>query len=504
MNLSSEPGSILTVDVGTSSLKTALYDQNGNVNSKEITRYSYNSPQSGWAEGDPINWWEGLKNNLYKLKEGSHEVSNVRAISFTGQMHTGILLDGNNEPIEPTILWLDSRADQEAEDLRNEFNLPPYKISSAYTMPKLLWLKKNDPEKLEKTKKILWPKDYLRFKLTGEILTDVTEAGGSGMLNWQTKEWEEERVKRVGLSMDQLPSIQNPDETAGAIKKEFLEEFGLSEETKVLTGVGDVAALMGGAPPEEGRVTCTLGSSSMIFMSLGEEDEVINDPDHRLYTYPLFPYFNFFGGVSSTTGAALEWVQTKITGVEERGKEFEETIGEALDVEPGSDGLTFIPYLSGERSPFWSDNIKGGFYGFRLSHDYRHAIRSVMEGVGFSLRHLLEIYNEHGLQPEKLSLAGGGADTKGWPQIIADVTQMEVSIFAGRGSEAVTRVLFALCSTKMNDETFKQNLDKTYAAPEIIQPRDELESVYGEGFKTYKELSNFALEQSEPPESKLG
>ena len=497
MNFSSQPNSILTVDVGTSSLKTALYDQNGTVQGKEISRYSYNSPQSGWAEGDPYQWWEAFKNNLSKLKEGPHEIRNIAAISFTGQMHTGILLDKNKEPIKPTILWLDQRADQEAEELRNEFNLPPYKISSAYTLPKLLWLKNNQPEKLERAEKILWPKDYLRFKLTGEILTDVTEAGGSGMLNWQSKQWEEERVKKVGLSMDQLPTLQNPDESAGSIKKEFSAEFGLSDDIEVFTGIGDVAALMGGAPPDEGRVTCTLGSSSMIFMSLGEDNEVIDDPDNRLYTYPLFPYFNFFGGVSSTTGAALEWVQNKITGVEERGKEFEETIEEALDVKPGSEGLTFIPYLSGERSPFWNDDIRGGFYGFRLSHDYRHAIRAVMEGIGFSLRHLMEIYDEHDLQPEKLSLAGGGADTKGWPQIIADITQMEVSIFAGRGSEAVTRVLFALSSTKMNDESFKQNLDKTYAAPEIIQPRDELESIYSEGFQTYKELSNFAVEQSE-------
>jgi xylulokinase len=497
LNLNPKPNGILTVDVGTSSLKTALYNQDGTVQRKEISRYSYNSPQSGWAEGDPNEWWEAFKKNLSKLKKGAQGIRDVGAISFTGQMHTGILLDKNKEPIKPTILWLDQRADQEAEELRNELNLPPYKISSAYTIPKLLWLKKNHPEKLEKTEKILWPKDYLRFKLTGEVLTDVTEAGGSGMLNWQSKEWEEERVKKVGLRMDQLPPLQNPEEKAGEIKQEFLAEFGLSDDIEVFTGIGDVAALMGGAPPDEGRVTCTLGSSSMIFMSLGEEDEVIKDSDDRLYTYPLFPYFNFFGGVSSTTGAALEWVQNKITGIEERDKEFEETIEEALDVEPGSDGLTFIPYLSGERSPFWSDDIKGGFYGFRLSHDYRHAIRAVMEGIGFSLRHLLEIYNEHGLQPEKLSLAGGGADTKGWPQIIADVTQMEVSIFAGRGSEAVTRVLFALSSSEMNDESFKRNLDKTYADPEIVQPRNELEGVYSEGYQTYKELSNFALKQSE-------
>lgn len=484
--MDSQNASILTVDVGTSSLKAVVYDPQGQVLHSATRRYSYRAEQPGLAEADPDTWWRALQGALSELAQRC-AIQAAQAVSFTGQMHTAVLLDAQGAVIPPTILWLDRRASVETKDLQDQLRLPPYQLNSTYTLPKLLWLHRHRPETLEKTHKILWPKDYLRFRLTGEVCTDLTEPGGAALLDWKEQCWVEDRLALVGLAPDVLPPIRPAVADAGAMLPDVARSLGLNPDARVVVGMGDVAALFGAAPPAQGRVSCSLGSSSMIFAPF-EQSQHIQDPKDRLYIYPFGPY-PLLGGVSSTTGAALVWICELC-----HGQELGTCVADALTVQPGADGVCFVPYLAGERSPYWTDDIRAGFYGLQLAHRRANLVRAVMEGVAYSLRHLLDIYDELGVPIDEIALAGGGATTKGWPQIIADVCQRKVLIYAQE--ETVTRVLFALCQVNMGRANFEDALLQTFQEPLVVECGERLADVYREGYQEYRALAAFADRQA--------
>jgi xylulokinase len=504
---------ILAVDVGTSSLKAVVYGPRANLIASATRRYEYVSPQPGWAESNPEDWWRAFQAALADLRGQGFALAGLEAIAFTGQMHTAVLLDGAGQVLEPTILWLDRRAAAETEELAGRLNLPPYQINSTYTLPKLLWLSRHRPDVAQKIRTILWPKDYLRYRLTGILCTDVTEAGGAALLNWDTRAWAGDRLEWVGLPASVLPPARPADAVVGPPRPDVAEKLGLNPAAKVVVGMGDVAALIGGAPPRPGRVVCSLGSSSMVFMALAGDRHPC-DPAGRLYTYPLPPY-RLLGGVSSTTGSALVWAYHTFAGaggpdgrippspavrrdfaggLGGSDATFESAMQRALQVPPGADGLCFVPYLAGERSPHWRDDIRGGFYGLRLSHTPDHLIRAVMEGVAYSLRHLLDIYQELGTPVEELALAGGGTKTPGLSQIIADVCRRDVSIYAEE--ETVTRVLYALCRSALCQDDFEDTLVSTFAQPGVVCRHADLADLYQRGYLAYRRLAGFALQEA--------
>ena len=483
----------LTVDVGTSSLKAVIYDRQGTVIGAATTRYSYRSEQPGWAEMDPDDWWSAFQAALRDLQRQGFALEAAEAIAFTGQMHSAILLDAGGEPLEPTILWLDRRAAQETEELAARLQLPPYQINSTYTLPKLLWLKRYRPEVVREIRTILWPKDYLRYRLTGVVCTDLTEAGGAALLDWESGTWARERLPLVGLTESVLPPICKANAIVGSPRSEVANELGLNPAAQVIVGIGDVAALVGGAPCKPGRVVCSLGSSSMVFAAL-DQDQFPRDSEHRLYTYPFLTPYRLFGGVSSTTGAALVWAYNSFAKGISPATDFESAMSEAARQEPGADGLCFVPYLAGERSPYWLDEIRAGLYGLRLSHDSRNVLRAVMEGVAFSLRHLLDIYSECGVPAQELTLAGGGTRTPGLCQTIADVCGMDVSIYAEE--ETVTRVLYALCRSALDGLELNDGLIQTFRAPERIDCRREFAARYDASYAKYRRLAAFAAHEA--------
>jgi xylulokinase len=483
---------ILAVDVGTSSLKAVLFNAVGAVVGSAIQRYDYRSEQPGWAEGNPAHWWAAFEGALADLRQQGFDLTTVEAISFTGQMHTVVLLDAAGQPLEPTILWLDRRAAAETTELTAKLQLPPYQINSTYTLPKLLWLKRHRPEVVEKIRTILWPKDYLRYRLTGLLGTDMTEAGGAALLNWQNRSWAIDRLALVGLEPSVLPTAYEANTVVGPPRPELANRLGLNPMAKVVVGMGDVAALIGGAPPQPGRVVCSLGSSSMIFMALADHQQP-QDPTHRLYTYPLGPY-RLLGGVSSTTGAALVWAYQQIAQSGTTELDFEQVMTEAAQLEPGAAGLCFIPYLAGERTPYWLDNIKAGFYGLQLSHTRLHLIRAVMESVAYSLRHLLDIYAELGVPVTELVLAGGGTKTPGLAQIIADVCQYDVAIYTE--AETVTRVLYALCRSALDQTNFDEILLNSFPVPTVMPCQRDYANDYQWSYDAYRRLADFALKEA--------
>jgi sugar (pentulose or hexulose) kinase len=245
-----------------------------------------------------------------------------------------------------------------------------------------------------------------------------------------------------------------------------------------------VLALIGGAPPLPGQAMCSLGSSSMVFAPL-PPDHAVADPANRLYVYPLLPY-PLLGGVSSTTGAALQWAWESLYGDH---TPIEDAIRQAVAVPAGAQGLFFLPFLAGERSPFWNDGLRGGFYGLTLAHRRPHLLRAVLEGVAFSLRFLLDLYAELGVRLDAIALAGGGSATPGWPQIIADVCHLPVRIYTG--AETVTRGLYAFACQSLGGESFVQALARTFPAPVVLSPRPDGQ-VYDEIYRRYCLLADFA------------
>jgi xylulokinase len=480
--------SILTVDVGTSSLKAVLYADDGRIMAAATRRYGYRAEQPGWAEADPEAWWQALREALTELAGQGPGLEAVEAVSFTGQMHTAVLLDAEGQVIPPTILWLDRRAEAETEELRKLLHLPPYQLNSTFTLPKLLWLHRHRPEVLARTRTLLWPKDYLRFRLTGEICTDLTEPGGAVLLDWATRKWALDRLALVDLDAAVLPSIRPASGCGGRLRAQAALELGLPLQARVAVGMGDVAALFGAAPLRPGRVVCSLGSSSMVFAPVTPDQAP--DPAHRLYVYPFGPR-PMLGGVSSTTGSSLAWAHAKFG----QGKTFEACVAEAVEIAPGAEGVCFVPYLAGERNPFWNDRLRGGFYGLQLAHDGRHLVRAVMEGVAFSLRYLLNLFGEMGIPLHEIALAGGGATTPGWSQILADVCQLPVLVFAG--SDTVTRVLFALSQEHLGRGVFGESLLRTFDEPVSIGPRQHLESIYDDAYRRYQAFSEFALHMAQ-------
>jgi xylulokinase len=371
-------------------------------------------------------------------------------------MHSAVLLDDSDTPVGPSVLWLDRRASAETEELQRRLGLPPYKLNSSYTLPKLYWLSKNRPQQLEGVRTILWPKDYLRMRLTGVKVTDYTEGIGSALLDWETKSWIPERIESCGLSADVLPEIR-PQEEMYRLTPEVAEELGFSGECTVLVGSGDIAALLGSAPHRKGRLVYSMGSSSMYFTEIREG----LDEAKGLYSLDLGGY-RLFGGVSSTTGASLSWAFEELWG----GKEviaFEEMVERVLEQEPEDEALLFFPFLAGERSPFWSDNISGSFEGLKLHHGKRHLTRAVMEGVAFSLRYVLDLMESVGVRIDQVALSGGGARTKGWPEMIAAATGKEVVIY--NAEETVTTVLYAIMASQLQGASFRETLSSLFAEP---------------------------------------
>ena len=277
---------VLAFDIGTSSLKAVVYAKNGKQLASESSGYEIISNQPGWAETNVDEWKKSLDIVLKNLGKKPNLLTEVKVIAFTGQMHTAVLLDEWHEPINPTILWLDRRATIETEELQIQLNMPAYQLNSTYTLPKLLWLKRHNPDVINKIKYILWPKDYLRFLFTGKILTDITEAGGAGLLNWNTLTWAKDRLENIGIDPGILPPIMQADQDAGKLIPEIAKKYRINPTAKIIVGAGDVLALISSAPPAYGRVTCSIGSSSMVFIPVEGENKS-TDPLNRVYTYPL-------------------------------------------------------------------------------------------------------------------------------------------------------------------------------------------------------------------------
>lgn len=411
---------LLGIDLGTSSVKILAIGERGNIIGDVSKDYPVNYPRDNWAEQNPEDWWINTREGIKELTQKFSIASNsIRAVSFSGQMHGLVALDGNNEVLTPAILWCDQRTYEECEDITNFFGkekLTQYvgnKALTGFTAPKILWLKKNKRDVFDKIKHILLPKDYIRFKLTGDFATDVSDASGMLLLDVKNRSWSKEMLEFIGIKESVLPALYESYEVTGKVTEDSKRELGLKGEILVIAGAGDQAAgAIGTGAVEDGIVSVNLGTSGVVFAA---HDEFAVDRENRLHAFCHANGKYHSMGVMLSAASCLKWWVEEVN----RGMTFDQLLEEAKGSQ--SSGVVFLPYLFGERTPYSDPDARGCFIGLSINTTRGEMTRAVLEGVAFGLKDSLEILKDIKIPIKEIRVIGGGAKSPLWKQILADV-----------------------------------------------------------------------------------
>lgn len=429
---------VIGVDVGTSGTKAIAMNAEGKLLASALKEYPLHSPKPGWAEQDPADWrratLEALAELASKINPGE-----VHAIGLTGQMHGSVFLDADNQVIRPALLWCDQRTADQCDAITQEaggeaalVDMVANPALTGFTAPKILWLRDNEPANFDKTRKILLPKDYIRWVLTGEYATDVADASGTLLFDVRNRCWHRELLSRLDLDPGLLPPSFEGPEITGRLLPEVASLTGLPAGIPVMAGGGDQAAGgIGCGIVRPGIVSSSLGTSGVVFAF---SEGVSADPLGRVHTFcHAVPGKWHVMGVMLSAGGALQWYRNTLCQ-EERdkaaatGRDAYEYITEGAEtVAPGAEGLLFLPYLTGERTPHKDPYAKAAFIGLSLRHTKAHMARSVMEGVAFGMRDSLDIMREMGIPLTVSRVSGGGARSALWRQILADSGRIEIA-----------------------------------------------------------------------------
>lgn len=419
---------LLGIDLGTSSVKAIMFDSaTSSIKAVAGREYAINHPAPDRAEQDPDEWWRATVEVVRRVtaEAGTNEVT---AISFSGQMHGTVLLGKDAKPIAPAIIWADQRTASTVAELTATLGAEQY-AAVAGTLPAagfmgatLLWLKQHAPALLERTHKVILPKDYVRLCMTGEIATDPSDAGSSAVFDVSRRDWAKNIISKAGLPETVFPTVWASGAVAGYLRAEAAGELGLTTGIAVMTGCGDQPAqAIGNGLISPGLASVTTGSGGQVFVPLRRE------PGQPLRTDPRLHVFNhaapdmwFVLGAILSAGLSLRWLRD-LVGLEGDPQAYPKLSAEAAQVAPGAEGLIFLPYLYGERTPHMDALARGSFIGLSAHHNRGHLARAVMEGVSFALRQTLEISRTLGASADTIIAAGGGAESDVWRGIQADV-----------------------------------------------------------------------------------
>lgn len=421
---------ILGIDLGTSSVKAMLFDSFQGVLAVEASKYDVSIPKEGYAQQDPLKWWKETKKVLLELKQNYRDAfEQIAAIGFSGQMHGIVLADKEGNPLREAILWLDQRSKEELDKIHKKIDFDRMgeifrtRVFTGFAFPSLLWIKEHEPELLKKTEAVMMPKDFIRYKITGKMASDVSDASSSAIFDTAQRTWAYEIIKEFELPEHIFPPCGESMDIAGYVTKECEAECGLKAGIPVIYGAGDQQAQsLGNGVCEEGRIICNIGTGGQISTYIKEP---VYDKKLRTHTF-CHPYDKGYTiyGATLCSGMSLNWLKNKILKIDG----FEELSRQAGEIAPGSEGLIYLPYLSGERTPHMNPCAKGMFAGITLGQDSRHFVRAVMEGVTMSLRDSLEIFKELGIKCDTIIASGGGARSSEWLQMQADIFNKKVIV----------------------------------------------------------------------------
>ena len=489
---------LVGVDVGTSGAKCIIADETGKVLASSTKEYPLYTPKAGWAEQNPIDWWEGVKAGLKDILEGVNKEELV-GISFSGQMHGLVALDENNEVIRPSILWCDQRTQKQCDwitekagGLEGLLKHTNNRMLTGYTGGKILWLRDEEPENFKKMKVFVCPKDYIRLKMTGNIAIDVSDASGTGFFNTKDRVWADELIEIAGLDKSIFPEAVESTALCGTVTKEAALETGLPEGLNVYAGGGDaVIQTTGTGLVKPGVLGVVIGTSGNVSMGM---DKYVDNPEGKLQMFAnnepgLWHSF----GCTLTAGGAYSWYAKNLAGEEaiiakEEGRKIYDVLNDSAEKSaPGANGVIFAPYLTGERCPYPDPNARGMFYGLTLGTTKSDITRAVMEGVTYSLKQVVELMSAGG-KPEKVYLSGGGASSELWKQMAADIFEIPVyTMSAAKEGGAYGAVLVAGVGAgvweNLNEAIKVLKEDEKYYTPSC-----ETRDAYRKAYELYKML----------------
>ncbi len=420
---------VVGVDVGTSGTKAALFDEYGRTISSKTVEYPLYQPKNGWAEQDPADWKNAA---VEAIRAVSPENGEVAAIGVTGQMHGLVMLGEDGEVLRRSIIWCDQRTGVECRELEETLgrkrliSITANPAITGFTAAKILWVKKHEPEIFGKCRHILLPKDYVRYTLTGEFATDVSDASGTQLLDIPNRDWSDEMLETLGIRRETLGKVYESPEVTGFITKEAAEKCGLRAGIPVVAGAGDnAAAAVGMGVVNEGDAFTTIGTSGVVF---AHTEKPLIDPLGRIHTFCCaVPGKWHVMGVTQAAGLSLRWLRdtvcrAEVEEAESKGVDpYEIMTAEAEKSPIGSNRLIFLPYLMGERTPHADPDCRGAFVGLSASHTRADMIRAVIEGVSFSLKDCLKVLGEVGIEPSVMKLCGGGCRSLFWRQTLSDI-----------------------------------------------------------------------------------
>lgn len=432
---------ILTFDIGTTGNKCSLFDSKGKPLFAETVDYETYYPRPGWSEQNPEDFWKSVISGTGKLLQKSGaDSSAIAVIGLSGHMNGCIPVDGQGNILFNNIIHSDSRSTKECRDILNTFgnkefyDITGHRVDPHYTLPKILWIRNRHPELYSRCSYVLNSKDYILFKLTGNLgITDYSDASMTGMLDVNRRKWSEDLVSELGLDLRKLPVIMKSTDVAGYLSNEAAALLGLKAGTPVIAGGGDAAcATKGAGVVELGEAYNYIGSSSWIIIL---NDRPVKDGDARIFNlYDLDgEHCNVCGTMQCAT-ISYDWVLNNIGRYEvEKAKELKENVFDLMDsiaagVPAGANGIVFLPYLMGERTPLWDENTRGAFIGFGLYNKKEDLFRAVYEGIAFALRSILDVYEENGIKVDTLALIGGGAKSRLWNEIMCNVYGKRVKV----------------------------------------------------------------------------
>lgn len=481
---------ILGIDLGTSSVKGMLFDTNKGVLSVEATDYKVSIPNVSYAEQSPNMWWSSTLEVLSKLRKKNTELmKQIKAVGFSGQMHGLVATDSNGEPVRPAILWLDQRTESEIQNINSKLPIEEMgevfanKVSTGFAFPSLLWIKEMEPDIFNKIEYIMLPKDFIRMKMTGEFGVEISDASSTTMFHTKKRDWAWDVIEEFELPKRIFPKCSLSTDIAGYITDECFESTGIPVGTPVIYGAGDqLAQSIGNGCIEEGKIISNIGTGGQISTFI---NEFKYDKKLRTHTFchALFPAYTIFGA-TLCSGMSLNWLKNKLLHVES----YQELSEMAMEVEAGSNGLIYLPYLSGERTPHMNSSASGMFFGVKLIHDRRHFARAVMEGVAFSLKDSLTIFNELGIRADTIIASGGGASSEVWLQIQADIFNKPVTVCHVKEQACLGACLLAAFSIG-EFKSMKEACDSHIEfSDKIYYPDKKNAKVYEKSYEVFKQL----------------
>ena len=474
--------SYIGIDLGTSGTKLLLVSADGAILAENTQTYEVFYPQSGWSEQNPADWFAAAMRGLKELLQGQDK-SAVKGIAFGGQMHGLVALDAEDNVIRPAILWNDGRTEKQTAYLNTiigKEKLSAYTGNIAFagfTAPKILWVKRNEPENFKKIAKIMLPKDYLIYKFSGCFATDLSDASGMLLLDVKNRRWSREMCEICGISEEQLPALYESYEVVGTLKREIAEELGLSAEVKIIAGAGDnAAAAVGTGVVGEGGCNISLGTSGTLFVSSAEYKE---DRVNALHSFCHADGGWHLMGCILSAASCNAWWSEKVLQTDDYAKEQA-----GLEEELGRNDVYFLPYLMGERSPHNDVNARGAFIGMRPDTTRKQMTLSVLEGVTFALRDCLEAAKKNGVKIERTKLCGGGAKSTLWRKIVANVMGIPVDIPQTEQGPSYGAAMLAMVGCG-EYASVRQAAEAIVRVKETVLPDRQTAERYAEKYKNF-------------------